>query len=199
MVYLIVCLVFYLCDSEGIFLRQFKAPFLTFPFRRWKWRSGSRGTTGGHVWISASTPTRAPHVHRTTFVRALRHSPSCCQLALVMGRADDTGLSRTYVPTTPWRGPQAPRQPPYKAALLAACSECEQWHAEGSLDKTQIWCLQFSRGNGSVVIIPEPWLQQQNWVPSQTRKKHQAVVTRTDVGSSVATLHRRFWLDVHLC
>ncbi len=43
----------------------------------------------------------ALHVHRTTFVWVLHHSPSCCQLALVLGRTDDTGLSRTYVPTNP--------------------------------------------------------------------------------------------------
>lgn len=41
------------------------------------------------------------HVHRTTFVWVLRNPPSCCQLALVLGRTDDTGLSRTYVPTNP--------------------------------------------------------------------------------------------------
>lgn len=43
----------------------------------------------------------ALHMHRTTFVWVLHHSQSCCQLALVLGRTDDTGLSRTYVPTNP--------------------------------------------------------------------------------------------------
>lgn len=53
----------------------------------------------------------ALHVHRTTFVWVLHHSPSCCQLALVLGRTDDTGLSRTYVPTNPRELRQCHGQP----------------------------------------------------------------------------------------
>lgn len=59
------------------------------------------GSERGRVWIPVWTKNMARHVHRTTFVRVLHCSPSCCQLALVLGRTDDTGLSRTYVPTNP--------------------------------------------------------------------------------------------------
>lgn len=55
-------------------------------------------------WVCADSSldkNMALHVHRTTFVWVLHHPPSCCQLALVLGRTDDTGLSRTYVPTNP--------------------------------------------------------------------------------------------------
>jgi len=51
-----------------------------------KVRQPRRDRRIGRVWIPVWTKKNlAPHVHRTTLVRVLRRSPSCCRLALVSG------------------------------------------------------------------------------------------------------------------
>lgn len=50
-------------------------------------------------WHYLQKKSLALHFYRTTFVWIAYHSPSGCQLALVLGRTDDTGPSRTHVPT----------------------------------------------------------------------------------------------------
>lgn len=52
----------------------------------------------------------AIHMHRTPFVGVFQRPSSRCQLALVLGRSDDTGLSRTYVPANPGETPPLPRK-----------------------------------------------------------------------------------------
>lgn len=66
----------------------------------------------------------AIHIHRTTFVGVFQRSSSCCQLVLVLGRSDDTGLSRTYVPTN--RGdPTSAQGATLQSVLVGALfSEC---------------------------------------------------------------------------
>lgn len=95
----------------------------------------------------------ALHVHRTTFVWVLRRSPSCCQLVLVLGRTDDTGLSRTCVPTNPGQR----RQRTGSRFTKRSCWWLVQW-VYGDMQmgaSTRYRCTVCSLVGGVAVVVPK--------------------------------------------
>lgn len=95
------CVMSCLWHNDSIFAKASKATISTFSLHGKQKGQAAEDGLVGMFGFQSGQKNLALHIDRTTFVQVFHCSPSCCQLLHVFGRTDDTGLSRTYVPTNP--------------------------------------------------------------------------------------------------